>query len=151
MVLMFNNDPKRFTSLVTRWQFWLCIVRGILALSLVLAWVSSGFQDVRGWLSFLRVTAVGVAGLLGVIWMLRNESIPRWVYLLLLGAVLLRVAVGAFLFISLPVSGHGSPAELAGYYMALATSGLMITVTSAITIFFFGSHGLARYKEGRND
>ncbi len=36
--------------------------------------------------------------------------------------------------------------ELAEFYFKLATSGLMITVTTAICIFFFGSHGLARLK-----
>ena len=37
--------------------------------------------------------------------------------------------------------------ELANFYFDLATSTLMITVTTAISIFFFGSHGLARLKE----
>jgi len=37
--------------------------------------------------------------------------------------------------------------ELARFYMELATSGLMITGTTAIIIFFFGSHGLARHNE----
>ena len=37
--------------------------------------------------------------------------------------------------------------ELAKFYFNLATSTLMITVTTAICIFFFGSHGLARHNE----
>jgi len=37
--------------------------------------------------------------------------------------------------------------ELANFYFELATSTLMITVTTAISIFFYGSHGLARLKE----
>lgn len=37
--------------------------------------------------------------------------------------------------------------ELAEFYFKLATSALMITVTTAICIFFFGSHGLARHNE----
>jgi len=37
--------------------------------------------------------------------------------------------------------------ELANFYFNLATSTLMITVTTAICIFFFGSHGLARHNE----
>ena len=36
---------------------------------------------------------------------------------------------------------------LAEFYFKLATSGLMITVTTAICIFFFGSHGIARMNE----
>ena len=40
--------------------------------------------------------------------------------------------------------------ELAGFYYELATSTLMITVTTAICIFFFGSHGIARMNESKN-
>ena len=36
---------------------------------------------------------------------------------------------------------------LATYYMELATSTLMVSVTTAICIFFFGSYGLARHNE----
>ena len=39
--------------------------------------------------------------------------------------------------------------ELAKFYFDLATSTLMITVTTAICIFFFGSHGLARHNESK--
>ena len=39
--------------------------------------------------------------------------------------------------------------ELAEFYFKLATSTLMITVTTAICIFFFGSHGLARHNESK--
>ena len=39
--------------------------------------------------------------------------------------------------------------ELANFYYKLATSTLMITVTTAICIFFFGSHGIARFKESK--
>lgn len=37
--------------------------------------------------------------------------------------------------------------ELAEFYFRLATSGMMGAVTTAICIFFFGSHGLARLKD----
>ena len=39
--------------------------------------------------------------------------------------------------------------ELAQFYFELATSSLMITVTTAICIFFFGSHGVARYQDSK--
>ena len=39
--------------------------------------------------------------------------------------------------------------KLAGFYSELATSTLMITVTTAICIFFFGSHGIARMNESK--
>ncbi len=38
---------------------------------------------------------------------------------------------------------------LAKFYMDLATSTLMITGTTAIIIFFFGSHGIARNNESK--
>jgi len=40
---------------------------------------------------------------------------------------------------------------LATFYYDLATSSLMLSVTTAITIFFFGSYGLARYQEKKNE
>lgn len=39
--------------------------------------------------------------------------------------------------------------ELARFYFDLATSSLMITVTTAICVFFFGSHGIAKYNESK--
>jgi len=39
--------------------------------------------------------------------------------------------------------------ELAQYYATLATSTLMIMGTTAIIVFFFGSHGLAKYNESK--
>jgi len=39
--------------------------------------------------------------------------------------------------------------ELAQYYLTLATSTLMIMGTTAIIVFFFGSHGLAKYNESK--
>lgn len=41
--------------------------------------------------------------------------------------------------------------ELANFYYKMATSTLMITGTTAIIIFFFGSHGIARYNESKGD
>jgi len=115
---MSKNDPKLIPTLITKWQLWLSLALGALAISLTLAWVSSGFQGVQGWVSFLAVVLIGAGLLLGFSWLLQNEQIPRWVYLLLLGAVVLRVALGAVLFVVLPAAGHGSPAEKAGYLMA---------------------------------
>jgi hypothetical protein len=39
--------------------------------------------------------------------------------------------------------------ELAKFYFELATSTLMIMGTTAIIIFFFGSHGLAKHNESK--
>jgi hypothetical protein len=40
--------------------------------------------------------------------------------------------------------------DVAAQYLALATSGTMGGITGAISIFFFGSQGLARHNESRN-
>lgn len=40
---------------------------------------------------------------------------------------------------------------LAEFYFRLATSTLMITVTTAICIFFFGSHGIARIQSSKDN
>ena len=37
--------------------------------------------------------------------------------------------------------------ELAQVYFNIATSGMMLSVTTAVSIFFFGSYGLARHNE----
>lgn len=39
--------------------------------------------------------------------------------------------------------------ELAEFYFTILTSGIVLAVTSAITIFFFGSYGLARHNESK--
>ena len=39
--------------------------------------------------------------------------------------------------------------KLANFYLGLATSTLMVTVTTAVCIFFFGSHGVARFNESK--
>jgi hypothetical protein len=39
--------------------------------------------------------------------------------------------------------------ELAEFYFTVLTSGLVLAVTSAITIFFFGSYGLTRVNQSK--
>ena len=90
----------------------------LLALSLAFAWISSGFQDIQGWGSFLGVLFLGAAILGGGWWALKGEAPPRWLGGLLLGAALLRLAVGLFWYVSLPVWGYDSPPEQSGYVMA---------------------------------
>ncbi len=40
-------------------------------------------------------------------------------------------------------------AELANMYLSLATSATMGSITGAICLFYFGSHGLARFNESK--
>jgi hypothetical protein len=91
----------------------------ILTLSLVLAWVSSGFESIQGWGLFLAVLILGVGILFGGWLALRNESeIPAWLSWLLIGTAVLRLVVGVIWFIALPRWGQGTEPELAGYVMA---------------------------------
>ena len=41
--------------------------------------------------------------------------------------------------------------ELASFYFGMVTSVTVASITTAITIFFFGSHGLSRYQESKKD
>jgi len=98
----------------------LLLVTGValISLSLMLAWVSTGFQGLGGWFSFLLVSLLGAALLAGGWWLLRQESPPHWLMGLLLGAALLRLAAGVVWLIVLPVAGYDSPPEQFGYVMA---------------------------------
>jgi hypothetical protein len=89
----------------------------LLALALGLAWTASGFRSLLGWRSFLGVLLLS-AGILAGGWLLvRREQPPRWLLYILIGAALLRLIMGALWFAALPVWGHGTPAEKAGYVM----------------------------------
>lgn len=87
-------------------------------LAFFLAWVSSGFAGVRGWGSFVGVLALGAAILWGGVRSLRAESPPGWVARLTLAAGLLRLGAGVVWFVGLPVWGHGTEVQQAGYIMA---------------------------------
>ena len=94
------------------------VVLFLLLLSLALAWVSTKFQDVQGWGSFLAMFVL-CGAILAVGWLaLKAEGLPRWLGALLVGAAVLRLAVGAMWYIVLPVAGHGGVEEKAGYVMA---------------------------------
>ena len=41
--------------------------------------------------------------------------------------------------------------ELAEFYFGLASSTIMFSVTTAITIFFFGSHGVSKFQDRQNN
>ncbi len=91
---------------------------GLVLLSLGLAWVSMGFESLQGWGSFLVVSILGAILIYGSLRATQRESVPRWLIWLLLGAILIRLILGVFWFVSLPVWGYASDAELSGYVMA---------------------------------
>ncbi len=56
------------------------------------------------------------------LWLLRREKLPAWLVKLVIAGALLRLAFGAVWFVALPVWGHGTEAEKAGYVMADAAN-----------------------------
>lgn len=116
----------------------------ILVISLGLAWISTDFQSLQGWLSFLAVTSLGVGILLAGWWGIRSDlgvqsdpntnsqsklynsqrsmnlqgPMPRWLGWLLIGATVLRLGTGVLWFVSLPNLGYGSEVEMFGYVMS---------------------------------
>ena len=89
----------------------------ILLLTFGLTWVSSGFDGVQGFGSFLAVLLLGT----GILWVglriLRSESIPCWAVWLTIGAALLRMGAGVLWSIALPLWGHDTAVQQAGYIM----------------------------------
>ncbi|GAB4579384.1 MAG: hypothetical protein Fur0022_21220 [Anaerolineales bacterium] len=90
----------------------------LILLAFLLAWVSTGFEGVTGWESFWAVCALGI----GILWAglrsLRAESLPGWVTRLTVAAALIRLGAGALWFAGLPVWGHDTEVQNAGYVMS---------------------------------
>ncbi|MEJ2600232.1 MAG: hypothetical protein P8Z00_17995, partial [Anaerolineales bacterium] len=90
-------------------------------LAFFLAWVSSGFLDVSDWPSFAGAILASLV-ILAIGWVLlrlsESQPLPRWLAGLVMGAAVLRLATGVIWMVALPVGGHGSPQEMAGYVMA---------------------------------
>lgn len=90
-------------------------------LSLLLTWFSTNFLGLQGWLSFITVLVLVALIFWGCWYAVRRDSRcsqPRWLLWLVLGAALLRLAVGVFWFTALPMWGYGSVIEKGGYVMA---------------------------------
>ena len=89
----------------------------LVILALGLAWAASGLTILLGWDSFFWVLLLCAGILCGFWWLLRNEKPPRWLFYILVGAAFLRLAMGTLFFTTLPIWGHGTPAERSGYVM----------------------------------
>ncbi|HLA98375.1 MAG TPA: hypothetical protein VJL34_07970 [Anaerolineales bacterium] len=100
------------------WLAFAASAASLILLSLVLAYISTRFQSLQGWASFLGVSALAGLLLWGGWLALRGERPPAWLLYLLAGAALLRLALGAFWYLALPAWGYASPPEQAGYVMA---------------------------------
>jgi len=106
---------------------------GIISISLVLAWISTGFQTIQGWVSFLAVTILGAGILLVGWWVLSRDPkfrsaetsnlpsashLPPWLAWLLIAASILRLGAGVVWFTALPKLGYGGLVEISGYVMS---------------------------------
>jgi hypothetical protein len=89
----------------------------ILALALGLAWVSSSFTNIEGFLPFTYVLSLGIL----ILWLgwrlIRPENPGKWLLYLVIGAAVLRLAAGVFWFIELPIFGYPNETQQSGYIM----------------------------------
>ena len=94
------------------------LLAGALAVMVVLSFALAWVSDVYGWYSFFLALLLGGL-LMWASWIsLRRESPPSWLAWLALGAAAARLGAGVLWFVTLPVYGHGSLPEKAGYIMA---------------------------------
>jgi hypothetical protein len=125
-------QPKRTYS---RWFIWLVVAVSLALLALGLAWISTvcppcdfsksaALPDFTTWLSFIGALLLCAALMYGA-WQALLASEPKdkpgrltWLAGLLVGAALLRLAMGVVWYTTLPRLGHGTPQETAGYVMA---------------------------------
>lgn len=97
---------------------WLLSILLIIIVSFLLSWISNDSSSIQGWSSFFAITLLSVGLLGGGLWLLRKEHLPGWLIKLVVAGALIRLAFGALWFTALPLWGHGTEAETAGYVMA---------------------------------
>lgn len=93
----------------------------LVLVALLLAWISTRFQSLEGWVSFLVILVISLGILIGGWFAVkadRSLTPPRWLLWLLIGAMILRLGAGIFWYLALPVWGYGSQVERAGYVMS---------------------------------
>lgn len=101
------KDPRRKFSTVL----------AILFLAISMAWMSNRFNNINDWPSFSLVLLICLALMLLSWNSVKSEGPPKWLWALLIGAALLRIALGAFWFNVLPAWGYDTPVQEAGYVM----------------------------------
>jgi hypothetical protein len=117
---MNEQDQKSRYLLMRPWILWLVGVLLIVSLVFLSAWVTSGYTSVQHWWSFILVGILASLSLVGGWLAIKSDHglpSPNWVFWILVGAVVIRIAAGIFWYSVLPVIGHGTPAELDGYVM----------------------------------
>lgn len=105
-----HNTPRNDKSLAV-------IGLALLALSLLLAWVSNDLGSIAGWWSFAGLLII-LAGLGALAWrVLQSEKAPRWLAWLVLGAIAFRLALSIVWLLGLPAWGYDTDVQAAGYVM----------------------------------
>lgn len=99
------------------WILAACVV--LLLTALLLSWVSSGFNSINDWATYLGFGLLSIILLTGG-WLLlsRTETLPRWLFWLTTLAIVIRLGTGIIWFTLLPNYGYNSPSETKGYVMA---------------------------------
>jgi hypothetical protein len=99
------------------WRKFASLLAASAVLALVLTWVSGPRVNFENWLSFFAVLGLSTA-LIYLIWKLTaQEAAPKWLLWLIVGAALLRLALGIFWQQALPAYGYDTPVQQAGYVM----------------------------------
>jgi hypothetical protein len=112
-----NASRASLAPLKENWKIWLAAVLTLLAVSLMLAWISTKFRGFYGWPSFLVMGLFSIGLLAGGWWLIRKERPPRWLAILTVGVACLHLAAGVFWLATLPRLGHNTNAEREGYVM----------------------------------
>ncbi len=117
-----SNQAPSHLQKTKGFRSWLIAVVLVAVVSVLLCWVSNHFSSLHNLGAFFLISLFSTAILLGGFWLFRHEKPPSWIIRLVVVAALLRLFFGAVWFVALPLWGHGTPAEKAGYIMGDAAS-----------------------------
>lgn len=104
-------------SPLKNWQVLIFSILILLGTALLLAFTASKFTNIDGWFSYFIALSLGCS-LLWLGWhSLKLEPRPGWLAGLLIFAALLRLGLGIFWTVALPLWGYQGEVENAGYVM----------------------------------
>ncbi len=105
---------SKIKTISVKWIVW---ALGLLGISLVFAYVSNDFSSISGWLSFF-VVFIFLSLITLRIWKyFQNEKAGKYLFILLIVAIVIRLAIGMLWFITLPEFGYDTEVQKAGYVM----------------------------------
>jgi len=113
---------KILHTIQKKWQLILFTILIILGLTFIISWISNNHYNLSDLGAIFSVVAIASILLLGLWYLIRDESPPKWLFSLVIIAAILKISLGLLWFKALPVWGHGTPAEKAGYIMADASA-----------------------------